>query len=155
MMTLSAFVVAALPRGLVGLENVVEVEAMRDEQLRVDLVGRDRLEENRNRHRIDQARGDGDIAIPESPPDGGRPFSPCTPICDVATGRDDFFAELECDRNADRFDGGIDAARSPVIRMTASAALPSELLMVEVAPKRLATSRRLSSRSIMMICAGE
>ena len=43
----------------------------------------------------------------------------------------------------------------PVIFMTASAALPSVLLTVDVAPKRLATSRRFSSRSIMMISAGE
>jgi hypothetical protein len=49
----------------------------------------------------------------------------------------------------------VSTPRLPVIFMTVSAALPSVLLMVAVAPKRLATSRRLSSRSIMMISAGE
>ena len=42
-----------------------------------------------------------------------------------------------------------------VIFMMAVRALPSELLTVEVAPRRRATSRRWSSRSTMIISAGE
>ena len=49
----------------------------------------------------------------------------------------------------------VSTPRLPVIFMTVSTALPSVLLMVAVAPKRLATAKRLSSRSIMMISAGE
>ena len=49
----------------------------------------------------------------------------------------------------------VSTPRSPVIFRTVSTALPSALLMLVVAPKRLATSRRLSSRSIIMISAGE
>jgi hypothetical protein len=43
----------------------------------------------------------------------------------------------------------------PVIFMIFSAALLSALLITVVAPKRFATSRRLSSRSIITISAGE
>ena len=42
-----------------------------------------------------------------------------------------------------------------VIFITVSKALPSALLNTDVAPKRFATARRLSSRSITMISAGE
>ena len=43
----------------------------------------------------------------------------------------------------------------PVRSITFSTALPSALLMVCVAPNDAATSRRLSSRSIITISAGE
>jgi len=49
----------------------------------------------------------------------------------------------------------VSTPRPPVIFKTVSWALPSVLLTVLVAPKRFATSRRLASRSIMMISAGE
>ena len=49
----------------------------------------------------------------------------------------------------------VSTPRLSVSFISVSTALPSALLIVFVAPKRLATSRRLSSRSIMMISAGE
>jgi alcohol dehydrogenase len=56
---------------------------------------------------------------------------------------------------ADEASIAVSTPRPPVIVMTLATALPSPLLTPAVAPKRLATSRRLSSRSIMMISAGE
>ncbi len=50
----------------------------------------------------------------------------------------------------------VSTPRFPVSFMTVLRALPvTQLLTVAVAPNRLATSSRLSSRSIMMIWAGE
>ena len=49
----------------------------------------------------------------------------------------------------------VSTPRPPVSFMTCCAASPSALLTVAVAPKRFATASRLSSRSIMMISAGE
>ena len=45
--------------------------------------------------------------------------------------------------------------RPPVIAITVPTALPSVLLITCVAPNFLATAGGSSSRSIMMICAGE
>ena len=78
-------------------------------------------------------------------------------VGDGAAGGDDVLAQLEGGRDADRFDGGVDAAAVGQLHHR-SMALPcpvSALLTVAVAPKRRLTASRLSSRSIMMICDGE
>jgi len=74
-------------------------------------------------------------------------------IGDDAAGRDDLLAELKL-AGTPTASMAVSTPRSPVSFMTPPA-LPFVLLMVAVAPKRLAASRRLSSRSIMMISAGE
>ena len=55
-----------IAEGFVGTEDVVELEAMRDQQLGVDFMRRDRLKEHRNRHRINQLRGDSNVTVPEA-----------------------------------------------------------------------------------------
>ncbi len=49
----------------------------------------------------------------------------------------------------------VSTPRPPVNAITCAAASPVPLLTVSVAPNCLPTARRLSSRSTMMICAGE
>ena len=80
---------------------------------------------------------------------------PWTPILAmVPPSSDEFFAQLESGRNADRFDSGVDAASGGHFHDRLHR-LAIVLLIPAVAPKRFATSRRLSSRSTMMISAGE
>ncbi len=66
MMTLSAFVLAALAKVSYASRDAVELEAMRDQELGVDLVRSHRLEQHRDGRGVDQPRGDGDIAIPQA-----------------------------------------------------------------------------------------
>ena len=141
--------------GLVGIEDMVELEAMRDQQLGVDLVRPDRLEQHRYGDGVDQPRGDGDVAVPQALEMEIHLLAVHADIGDGAARRDDLLAKLEGGGNADRLDRGVDAALAGQSPSRASAALPSVLLIVCVAPNLRATSRRLSSRSIMMISAGE
>src|SRR5471030_3198686 len=55
-----------VPEGLIGIENFIELEVMRDEELGVDLVRCNGLVQHRDSGRVDQPRGDGDIAVPEA-----------------------------------------------------------------------------------------
>ena len=74
-------------------------------------------------------------------------------VGDVSAGADDCLADAEGGGDADRLDGDIHSLAGRGV-MTFSAALPSVLLTTSVAPNCLATSRRLSSRSITMSFAG-
>jgi hypothetical protein len=58
MTTLSACVSVACPKGLVGIENLVGLEAMGDQQLQVGLLGPQAIEQHRRADGIDQSRGD-------------------------------------------------------------------------------------------------
>ena len=67
------------------------------------------LQERRRADRVDEARGDSDIAIPKLLEMQRDRYSVHPDIRDVAAWRDDLLAQLEGCRNADRFDRGIDA----------------------------------------------
>lgn len=58
MITFSAFVLAACAKGLVGIEDPVEIEAMRDQTLGVDSPGAHGVEQQRRADGVDQPRGD-------------------------------------------------------------------------------------------------
>ena len=59
--------------GLVGVEDIVELEAVGDQQLGIDLARLDGLEQHRRGDGVDQPRGDGDIAVTTAVPDADRP----------------------------------------------------------------------------------
>lgn len=53
-----------VPKGLVGIEDMVELEAVRNQELGVDLVRSDSLEQHWYGDCIDQPRGDGNVPVP-------------------------------------------------------------------------------------------
>src|ERR1039458_9044111 len=59
------FCFGGVPEGLVGIENTVKLEAMRNQELGVDLVRSDRFEQHRYGDCIDQPCGDRDVAVPQ------------------------------------------------------------------------------------------
>ena len=77
---------------------------------------------------------------------------PC--IGDDSAGRHQILTKLEGRGHANSFYGRINTPPLDSC-MTASAALPLALLIACVAPKRIATSSRLWSRSIMTMSADE
>ena len=50
---------------IVGVEELVQVEAMRDEPGRCELPGRHEAKQGRGRVRVDQSGGDGHVLDPE------------------------------------------------------------------------------------------
>ena len=54
-----------VPKGLVGVEDVVELEVVRNEELGVYSFRADDIEQHRRADSVDQSRGDGDVAVPE------------------------------------------------------------------------------------------
>jgi hypothetical protein len=50
--------VGGMPKGLAGIENLVGLEAMGDQQLRVDLLGLPAIEQHRRADDVGQSRGD-------------------------------------------------------------------------------------------------
>lgn len=75
-------------------------------------------------------------------------------VGDAPAGCDDGPADRESSWKTDCLDRYIDAGPSRQF-ITRWAACPSVLLINVVAPKVLATARRLSSKSILKIAAGE
>ena len=110
MITLSAFVVGGVAEGLVGIEDLVELETMRDQEFRVDLARPHGLEQHRYGDGIDQPRGDGDVAVPQALEMEVDLLSVHPDIGDDAARRDDLFTQLEGGRDADRLNGGVDTA---------------------------------------------
>src|SRR5271165_2150669 len=54
-----------VPERLVRIDDAIELEAMRDEACRIDPFRPDGLEQHRRADRVDEPRGDGDVAIPK------------------------------------------------------------------------------------------
>src|SRR5450759_3224360 len=107
---LERFRLGGMREGLVGIEDAIELEAMRNQELGVDLVRSDSLEQHRYGNCVDQPRGDGNIAVPQLLQMEIDLRSMHSDIGDGAARRDNFLAQLEGGRNAHRLDGGIDAA---------------------------------------------
>ena len=56
-----------MAEGLVGVEDLVELEAVRDQKLRIDLLGLHGLEQHRRGDDgVHEPRGDGDVRLPEA-----------------------------------------------------------------------------------------
>lgn len=84
-----------MPEGLIGIENPVKLEAVRDEPLRIDPAALNRLEQHGSRGRINQARGDGDVPIPK-PLEMQVGLGPVNPdVGNRPTRSDDVFASYE------------------------------------------------------------
>ena len=62
---LERFRFGGVPEGLIGFQDAVELEAMRNQELGVDLAKSDGFEQHRYSDRVDQPRGDGNIAVPK------------------------------------------------------------------------------------------
>src|SRR5471030_1995323 len=100
----------------------IELEVVRDQPLRVDLVRRDGLEQHRDGDGVDQACGDRDIAIPKAFQMEIDLLSMHADIGDLAAGCDDFFAQFKgCGMPTASM--AVSTPRFAVIFMTASAAL--------------------------------
>lgn len=104
--------VRGAPERVVGVEDLIQLEPMRDQPSRVDLLRLHGLEKHRCRDRVDQSRRDRDVLRPE-------PFqvevdlgAMHANIGDDATGRDQILAEQEGGGYADGLDRRIDAAAS-------------------------------------------
>jgi len=103
----------AFPPGIaervVGFKNFIQCKVMRDELLRPEPAGHDGLEQQRRGHRVNEPRRDGDVMRPEFFEAQSHARAMHADVGDVAAGTDDFLAEAERGRNADRFDGDIHA----------------------------------------------
>ena len=121
---------------------------------RLQLPRSDELQQHRGRRRVDEPRGDRDIAIPELLEVQLHGLAVDANVRQAPARRENGLADVEGGGNADRLDRDICAG--PVReRQTCSTAVPSELLISAVAPNCSATRRRLSSTSIIRIAAGE
>ena len=92
---------------LIGVKDVIELEAMRDQKLGVDLVRCNSLEQHRYRNGVNQPRRDGDVAVPKVLQMEIDLFPVHADVGNCAAWTDDFFAKLKSGRYAHRFDGGI------------------------------------------------
>ncbi|EME55042.1 dehydrogenase [Amycolatopsis decaplanina DSM 44594] len=97
---------------VIGFVHLVESETMGDEPGRVEPACREHPQQHRGARRVDQARGDGDVADPEvfQMQGGGRTVD--TDVGDVPAGTDQFRAQLEGLRHPDRFDRDVRAEAS-------------------------------------------
>src|SRR5471030_2551194 len=100
--------VGRMAERLVGLQDPVELEAMRDQKRRVDLVRSDNVEQDRRAGRIDQPRGYRDIAVPQTLEMKSDLGAMHANVGDDAARGDDLLAQFECRRNTDRLDGSVD-----------------------------------------------
>ena len=57
--------IGGVREGLVGIDDAIQLEAVGNQQFRVDLVRPQAVEQHRCTDGIDQPRGDGDVAIPK------------------------------------------------------------------------------------------
>src|ERR1700722_14066626 len=80
---------------------------------------------------------------------------PCTPMLAMTPPGATIFSQSSKVVGTPTASIAVSTPRPPVIFMIVSTALPSVLFTTAVAPNRRATSRRLLSRSIMIISAGE
>jgi hypothetical protein len=99
-----------IAEGVIGVEDLVELETMRDQAFGIDLVGRDSLEQHRDRGRVDQPGGDGDILVPKLFQMQVDLLSVHTDIGNMPAGSDDLLAKFKSDRDANRLDRRINAA---------------------------------------------
>src|SRR4029077_1817951 len=60
------FCFGRVPEGFIGVEDVVEFEAMGNQELGVDSVRHDGPEQHRYGDGVDQPCGDGDVAVPQT-----------------------------------------------------------------------------------------
>src|ERR1700721_2433569 len=91
--------VGGVREGLVGIEDAVELEAMSDQELRVDLAGPQSVEQHRRADGVDQPCGDGDVTVPQALQMESHLRSMHPDVGDGAARRDNFFAKLEGGRN--------------------------------------------------------
>src|SRR6185437_4745614 len=99
-------------KSFIGIENAVELEAMGNQELGVELAGSQQVEQHRRADGVDQARRDGDVAVPQALEMESHLGSMHADIGDGAARGDDLFAQFEGRRNAHRLDGGVDPARA-------------------------------------------
>src|ERR1700722_5307841 len=107
---LECFRLGCVPEGFVGIEDVVQLEAMRDEQLGIDLVRPQNAQQHRSADGVYQTRGDCDVAVPQAFQMQGYLGSVYPDVCNCASRRDYFFAQLERGRDTYSLDGGVDPA---------------------------------------------
>src|SRR5690606_10242184 len=96
--------------GLIGIENLIEPEAMRYQLLRIDLSCLDGPEQHRCRDRIDEAGRHRDVMRPQTLQMEVNLLAMHADIGDGSARRDNVLTKTECRGNAHRLDGGIDAA---------------------------------------------
>src|SRR6185312_2941890 len=58
--------VRGMRKSFVSIENAVELEAMGNQELGVELAGSQQVEQHRRADGVDQARRDGDVAVPQA-----------------------------------------------------------------------------------------
>jgi hypothetical protein len=72
--------VGGAPKRIIGVEDLVEAEPMRDQAGQVDLLRLHRFQEHRRRNRVDRAGRDGDVLRPEPRSRGcSQPAAPRRP----------------------------------------------------------------------------
>ena len=73
----------------------------------IELLGLQQIEKGRDRHGIDETRGDADVAVPQAFEMQVDLFAMHADVRDGAARCNDLLAKLEGRRNPDRFDCGI------------------------------------------------
>lgn len=94
---------------VVGLFDLVQVETVGDELSWVDLMAPEQLEQSRDRERVGEAGGDGDISVPQALEMQGGSLTVDTDVGHVATGADEFGGKFKRGGYADCFDGDVGA----------------------------------------------
>src|ERR1035437_5548488 len=94
---------------VVRIDDVQELEVVRDEAFGIDFVRAHELEEHGRTDGVDQPRRDADVSVPELLEMERNRLPVHADVGDVPAGPDELSAKLERGRNADRLDGGVDA----------------------------------------------
>src|SRR5690606_10097654 len=94
----------SVSEGVVGLHDVVETESMRDESRGTKLARLHQFEQQWRRHRVDEARRERDVAVPQFLEMQLHRLTMDADVRDASPRAHNGLAGVECRRRADRLD---------------------------------------------------